>query len=137
MSLKKAAGIGLVVLGAALIAGGIYVGSRDNAGIEAVRVFAMYLGGVLMIGGLVLILGRDIVLIPWGAWGPRYVAKRCYVMGVGTILMSFFPLSLAIRDPYYRVISLATFVGAVLVGVVFLVAGRKLGRNSGGDSAVH
>lgn len=127
MSLKKAAAICLIVLGLALLAGGIHLGSRDDVAIEGLGGLVICVGCVPLIGGLVLILGRDLPLTPWRGWGPHWLAMRCYVAGVAIILMSFFPLELAIRDPYYRVLSLATFGGAVLAGVGFLMAGRKLG----------
>ena len=126
MTFKRAVTIGMICLGSAMAAGGPFVMRGSGVVQDALGFILICLGLLIALAGVLLIFGRDVLLIPWRLHGPSWVVLRCRVAGIGILVCSIFPLTLAIREPDYRVISLATFGGALIVGVGFILAARKL-----------
>ena len=132
-NLRKTAGYSLTLLGATLfVAGVLAIVSARGYGIRSGD-FKWIAGEVLIILGLVLLpaglkLATGKVIVPKS--DRSRIAIGCYVAGIGILVCSLFPISLAVKDPDFRWLCMATSLGAILIGLGFIFVGRKIARGT-------
>jgi len=115
MSLKTVAGVALIIVGAVL--GGVALTILDRG---LVLRLVWIVGGIFVVAGVPMVTGK-----PLPSWGPQHY---CYTGGAAIIVCSLFPLGKALRDEDFRCVGLMTFAGALVLGVAFLFAGRRIAR---------